>query len=199
MATVNSGQPEPLRAQQDSVSQLAVQRQRLLQHAGAIIDRDPAKIDTADVARLTQTVVTALELLKVAEEELRDERRTNATIQAAQDLRLAHMEAVFALAPTPLVLTTGDTTIRQANAASARLFGVDVQTLAGMQLMEMIPKPQLAEFRKQLALGIEIGSVEAWSFTMQFRRTTPAVVSATMHVIDDVAVGARALYWNIRQ
>lgn len=197
MNTLDSGQTEPLRAQ-DTISPLALQRQRLLQHAATVIDRDSSTVGPADIARLSQTLLAALELLKVADDQLSEERRTNATIQAAQDQRLAHLDAMFALAPTPLVLTTGDTTIRQANVACARLLGIEAPTLTGMQLSDMIPRAELAAFRGQLALAIERGGVDAWSFTLQLRRTVPATMCATMQVIDDAALGARALYWNLR-
>jgi PAS domain-containing protein len=197
MNTFNSGPAEPLRSQ-DTISPLALQRQRLLQHAAAVIDRDVSTVGPADVARLSQTLLAALELLKVADDQLTEERRMNATTQAAQDQRLAHLDAMFALAPTPLVLTTGETIIRQANVACASLLGVEAETLAGLQLSDMIPRAELSAFRRQLALAIERGGVDAWSFTLQLRRSMPALICATMQVIDDAALGTRALYWHLR-
>ena len=182
----------------DFVSSFSMQRQRLLHHAGSLLGSDAPKADPTTVAGLTQALMTSLELLKVAEEELRTERRTSATLSAAQDRRLAHMTAMFDLAPAALILTTADTTIREANRAAATLLGRDAYDLAGVQLSHMVPKAQSEAFREQLALAIEMGTVLAWSFPLELRRTGRAMITATVSTIDDAAVGTRALYWTLR-
>lgn len=187
-------------SQQDFVASFALQRQRLLHHVGSVLAADSAAEGDAAtaVATLSPVLMTSLELLKVAEEELLEERRTNATRQAIQDRRLQHLTAMFDLAPAPLMLTTTDTTIREMNQAAASFFGRDAYSMSGMQLSQMVSKAQQATFREQLALALEIGRVETWSFTLDLQRSGSAAVVATVQQIDDAAVGARALYWNIR-
>jgi PAS domain S-box-containing protein len=178
------------------VSSFALQRQRLLHHADAILGGEPP----ADpmVTQLSQTLLTSLELLKVAEEELRDERRTSATRSLVEERRIAHLTALFEMAPTPLLLTTTDTTIREANQSAGALLGRNPPLLTGLQLSDMVPAPQRVGFREHLAHAIEIGTVAAWSFTLEVQRSFPTVMSASVRLIDDAAMGTRALYWSLR-
>ena len=183
---------------QDFVASFALQRQRLLHHAGSLLGNDRVQSDPESLARLSQTLLTSLELLKVAEEELRDERRANATRQAAQDRRLAHLTSMFNRAPAALVLTTTDTTIREANLAAGTFFGRDGYRLQGSRLCEMVPRELQASFREQLGTALEMGAVAAWSFPIQLQRAGRIVATAAVSVIDDASVGTRALYWSLR-
>ena len=180
----------------DFVATFASQRQRLLHHADSILKEAPA--GDSPTTRLSQMLLTSLELLKVAEEELREEQRTAAMRSMVQERRVAHLMALFNYAPICLVLTTLDTTIREANNAAAALLGWDSHALEGRRVIDMIPGEQRSGFREQLAHAVEVGNVAAWSFRLDVRRTVPAVVSASVRLIDDAAVGTRALYWSLR-
>ena len=186
--------------QEDFVASFAMQRQRLMYHAGSVLSPDaPIEAKPESVSKLAQMLLTALEVLKVAEEELIDERRVNMTRQVADARRLAHQQLLFDRAPTALVLTTGDSSIREANLAACALLGVDRRQLEGKQVINMVPKAQQQVFREQLRHAIEIGTVAAWSFTLNLSRDLPTLVTASFEVIDDPAVGARALYWHLRK
>lgn len=187
-------------AEDNFVASFAMQRQRLLHEAGSVLCETPAPEKSADaIGKLSQMLVTALEVLKVAETEIVDERRRAASERASQQRRLDHLDAMFNLAPTPLILTTADSTIRECNRAAASLFGVDQYRLAGKPIGDMVPRQLQAEFREQLALAVQVGSVAAWSFRINLTRSVdPIDVTAAVEVIDDAAVGTRALYWNIR-
>lgn len=182
----------------DFVASFSFQRQRLVYHANALLLPNEADGKPEKGAELAQALVASLEVLKVAEEELRDERRRAASLMEAQERRLAHAEALFEHAPTALMLTTADTSIRQINAAASRLVGGDQHRLAGKQLLALIPRDNQPAFREQLAHVIAIQKVAAWSFTIQPQRQAAVVVSAAVDIIDDPAVGARALYWSLR-
>jgi PAS domain S-box-containing protein len=186
-------------AKQDFVASLAMQRQRLLHHAGPILDS--AQLPAGDpvvVTRLSQTLLTSLELLKLAEEQLVETRRVQATMEASLQRRLAHVGTLFDRAPVPLLLTTSDSTIREVNRAAASLLGRDSYSLAGEQLMRMVPREQQAMFRDQLGLALEMKEVVAWSFRLDLKRSLPVVVTARLEVIEDPAIGARAIYWNLQ-
>jgi PAS domain S-box-containing protein len=176
------------------------QRQRLLAHAGALLGepQTAGATDPARVSRLAQTVVSSLEVLKVAEQEFVDERRRHATLEESMGRQISHFRAMFDLAPTPLLLTTTDTTIREANASASNLIGLDAHALEGQQLSSMVSRTQYEAFREQLQHVLEMKSVAAWSFTLHVQRNVPVVVCATVDTIEDPAVGARALYWNVR-
>jgi PAS domain S-box-containing protein len=184
----------------DFVASFSFQRQRLLAHAGSLLAVSPADVapDPDTVSKLAQTVVSSLEILKVAEQELVDERRRHATLEESLERQVAHFRAMFHLAPTPLLLTTTDTSVREINAAAGRLIGADADQLEGRQLSSLVPRGHQASFREQLVHMLEMKAVAAWSFTLEVQRNLPIGISATVETIDDPAVGARALYWNIR-
>jgi PAS domain S-box-containing protein len=192
-------QVESLQSQEDFVASFAMQRQRLMYHAGTVLSPDaPLDAKPEVVSKLSQMLVAALEVLKVAEQELVEERRITATRKAADQRRMAHQQALFDLAPTALVLTTSDTTLRECSQKACALLGLDQRKLEGKQLIDMVPKAQQAAFREQLAHAIMGRSVAAWSFTLNLTRGLPVVVTASVEVIDDPAIGARALYWQLR-
>lgn len=183
----------------DFVASFALHRQRLVHHAASVIPLDGVEApDTEKVARLSQTLVASLELLKVAEEEVAEERRRNAVATEAATKRIAHLERLFDLAPSALLLTTMDTSIREANRAAGALLCQDTSRLEGKQLLSLVPATYAAAFRKELSQVVEMSSVAAWKFMLERRGNVPVTVTATVNVIDDAAVGARAMYWTIR-
>lgn len=189
----------PASPPEDFAASFAQQRQRLLRHAASLISPDGAvTTDPEALPKLSQLMLAALETLKVAEEELVDDRRRAAAARLATARRVAQLEVLFDLAPTALILTTADTSIRETNKAAASLLTRDAYKLEGKQLLNMIPRAQQALFREQLARVIEIGTVAAWSFTIERQADVPIPVTAAVEVIADVGIGARALYWNIR-
>lgn len=185
-------------AKQDFLSSFAQQRQRLLHHAGPILTQELTTADPQVLTRLSQTLLTSLELLKVAEEKLAELRRENAASEESFERRLAHASMMFELAPTPLLLTTSDSTIREVNRAAANLLGREPSALAGTPLLEFVPRDQQAKFRDQLALALELKQVNAWSFRLDVKRSAPVMVTTCLELIEDPGTGARALYWNFR-
>jgi PAS domain S-box-containing protein len=182
------------------VASFAFQRQRLLSHAASLLgaSTEGREADKESMSRLAQTLVSSLEVLKVAEQELVDQQRRYVTLEKSQNRQLAHFRAIFALAPTPLILTTTDTSIREANVAATKLIGYDAHQLEGRQLASFVPRAHLAAFRDQLKHVLEMGRVAAWSFTLDVQRNLPVVITAIVDVIEEPALGSRALYWNIR-
>ncbi|MEO5567370.1 MAG: PAS domain-containing protein [Gemmatimonadaceae bacterium] len=191
--------PTPAAPSEDFAASFAQQRQRLLHHAASLISPDGAvKADPEALPKLSQLMLASLEVLKVAEEELVDDRRRTAATSLANARRVAQLEVLFELAPAALILTTADTSIRETNKAAASLLTRDAYKLEGKQLLNMIPRAQQPLFREQLARVIEIGTVAAWSFTIERQADVPILVTAAVEVIVDAGIGARALYWNLR-
>lgn len=182
----------------DFVASFARQRQQLLYHAGAALTPQDNQASAADATKLAQLLVSALEALKVAEDELREDRRTRVTTRAALERQAAHAHALFRLAPVPLFLTTADSSIREANAAAEKLIGSPAAKLEGKQLLSKVPADQQATFKEQLALVLQMGEVAAWSFRLNLERNAPQVVTAAVHLVEDPGIGTRALYWYIR-
>jgi PAS domain-containing protein len=187
----------PSKTGDDFVATLALQRQRLLYHVGSLFKSGGAAAP-AEVAPLTQGLMSSLELLKAAEEELVEERRRNETRRVADERRLAHLEVLFDRAPTPLFLTTCETTIREVNAAGGRMLDATKYHLVGGRLRDLVPKEHQASFREELARVIERGMISGWSFPIQVLRRGRLDVTASCELIDDPGIGGRALHWNIR-
>ena len=183
----------------DFVASFSVHRQKLLHHAAAILPAEGGAVpDAGRLSKLSQTLVASLELLKVAEEELAEERRRNEASSSAAEKRIAHLRMLFDRAPSALLLTTMDTSIREVNPAAGSILNQDPHRLEGKSLQSLVPAAQVAAFRKELAQVIEMSRVAAWSFTLERRGNLPIPVTASVDVIDDEALGTRALYWNIR-
>jgi PAS domain-containing protein len=181
------------------VASFSAQRQRLLHHAGSMLS--PETANTANpklLAGLSGMLASALEMLKVAEEQLlENERASSATIEAKDQL-IAQRDALFERAPVALLLTTTDTTIRECNRAAAGLLGLSADQARGKQLVAMAPRQQ-SPFKEQVAHAIAMGAVAAWSFTLAPVRDIPIVVTAGIEVIDDEpALGGKVLFWTLR-
>jgi PAS domain S-box-containing protein len=184
---------------EDFTTSFSAQRQRLLQSAAAILTGDaPLEAGPEAMGRLAQLLTAALATLKVAEDELVQERGRVETAQTTHERRLAHQQMLFDRAPAALLLTTTDSSIREANFAAAELLGVDRSQLEGKQLSAMTPRAQQAGFREQMGQLAGAGSVGSWTFTLEPMRRPPMSVTAAVEVLDDLTVGARALYWTLR-
>lgn len=183
----------------DFVASFSAHRQTLLHHAAAILPTEGGAVpDASRLSKLSQTLLASLELLKVAEEELAEERRRNEASSSAAEKRIARLRVLFDRAPSALLLTATDTSIREVNRAAGAILNQDPHRLEGRSLQSLVPAAQAAAFRKELAQVIEMSSVAAWSFTLERRGNFPIPVTASVEVIDDEILGPRALYWNIR-
>ena len=186
-------------APSDFVAVLAQQRQRLLHHAGTLLTPDdPSRLPTENVPKITQCLATSLEELKVAEEELFDQHLKNEATRAEQERRISYFKALFHHAPTPLVLTTTDGSIRATNAAASALVMRDAYRLEGKPLTALVPAESRSEFRRQLSLVAQTGGVSNWCFTLLRHADSPIRVQASIELLPAEIVGARAFYWHIQ-
>jgi PAS domain S-box-containing protein len=190
-------QTAPMGGGDDFVAAFAQQRQVLLHRASSIIS-SPQVAQSDSHQNLSQMLLSALEVLKVAEEELRDERRERETERTKLLRQAAHARALFYAAPTALFLTTSDTTVREVNEAGAKLLRRPIEELAGQQLWMLVARSTRDTFREELEHVIKLGSVAAWSFTFERRSDVPVVVKASVRVDIDPGTEARALYWHIQ-
>jgi PAS domain S-box-containing protein len=175
------------------IASLAMQRQRLTQHAGDALMSGPGGAVAPDaVDRLSQAFLSSLELIKATEEELRE---MHALLEETRSAR-ARAELLFDRAPAALVLTTTDTTIRSANRAAAALLGRESSQLLGREVRAMVPASQRRGFKEQLAHVIAAGEASAWSFDIEPGNNVPMTVKAVVNVIDDPVGPQRSLFWS---
>lgn len=172
----------------DTLSALTYCRRMVLQRASALLDQPtdlPPAEQTEALPAVSALLMTSLEELKVAEEELREQGDRIASQQANMDEAVRHYRMLFVHAPLPVILTDRYGTIHEANAAAAELFRRDVQYLHRKPLAALIAAPSLDKFRVQLAMMTEDLPRE---WRLELRRTGDVSVQvwATVGFVPDV-------------
>src|SRR5215207_1347601 len=89
----------------DFIATFSRQRQQLLARAGQALPAAPPPA-TPEWQTTTQCLVTSLEELKVAEEEMLHQQMEILTTKAESDRSITYWRTLFDLAPVPLMLTT---------------------------------------------------------------------------------------------
>src|SRR5438477_346266 len=91
----------------DFIAALSRNRQQLWQHVGSILSPDAGDGVGAlpePVLRLSQALMSALEQLKVAEQELLDRHLERLTLIGEHERQSAHLRSLFDLAPVALMM-----------------------------------------------------------------------------------------------
>lgn len=181
-------------APEDFLSSLAAQRQRLLHHAGEVLlsgrEATPAP-DALD--RLSQAFLTSIELIKAAESEIGESRRLAEQVRSER----SRFRELFDRAPSALLLTARDTTIRLANHAAGALLGRSPSQLEGRELAGMMDPSQQRGLREYVDHVVTSGGAATWSFSIQAVDRGPVLVKAAVSLIDDTGFPGRSLYWAI--
>jgi hypothetical protein len=187
--------------QTDFIATFSRQRQQLLVRAGQALPVDSESTPGSASARVatTQCLVTALEELKVAEEEMLSQHLDVMTTRAESDRKITYWRTLFDLAPVPLMLTTTDGLIRASNNALATMLTRDVYHLEGKPFVALVSQSMRADFRTQLRRVIDAGGVSAWALTLDRKTRDPIQVEATVVLMPTELTGAKALYWTFRE
>ena len=110
----------------DNVGAIARCRHFVLKRANELL-RDQSGIPVVERADtlpgVSGLLMTSLEALKVAEEELRVQNTLIESQRAATDNRVRHYRQLFLYAPSPTFITDIYGTIQEANLEAARFFG----------------------------------------------------------------------------
>jgi PAS domain-containing protein len=184
------------------ITTFARQRQALLKHTGELLCRDSAPVRQSDdehEARLSAVLVSSLEELKVAEEELVERTEALAHLRDELEERVHGAQQLFELAPACLLVTDIYGTIRDANRACRQLFKRDLAALERLPMAKFIEAEGRRNFRDELARLILTDGVNDWQLLLQRPTAGPLRVSATVRVVKPmVANGAQRLFWSIR-
>jgi PAS domain S-box-containing protein len=150
---------------------------------------------------LAETVAefgTALEGLRVAEEELRVQTDT---LVAAQEQLAAQRECyreLFESAPAPYLITDPAGTVRAANLRAVRLLGIPHEVLIGRPLVMFVVAEDRQRFPEWLGqLGSSTAAPE-WTLRPQPRRRQPVPVMLAVHVARDEQDRVRELRCLLR-
>lgn len=163
--------------------------------AGRTADQPTGDADC--VARLASLLVSSLEEMRVAEEELL--RRSDALESQRAEIveRLATGRRPFDVAPCCLVVTNLMGMIADANQEGAELFGVAAERLKRRPLSSLVPLEERAAFRAQLNRVAIAGGVTDWRFKVLRARDMAVPVSAAVRVTT-IERGTSSLVWSLR-
>lgn len=155
----------------DTLSALTYCRRMVLQRASSLLDQPtdlPAAEQSEALPAVSALLMTSLEELKVAEEELREQGDRLANQQAIMDEAVRHYRLLFLHAPLPVILTDRYGTIHEANIAAAGLLRRDVTYLHRKPLAALVAESSRDKFRVQLAMMTEDRPRE---WRLELRRT----------------------------
>ncbi|HKW47260.1 MAG TPA: PAS domain-containing protein [Gemmatimonadaceae bacterium] len=185
----------------DLITTFAQQRQVLLKHTADILRSDLSSKPGSEEreARLSAILVSSLEELKVAEEELVE--RTEALAKLRDDLeRQIHgARQPFEFAPVCLLVTDAYGNIIEANRACELMMKRDSSALARQPIARFIPPDERRNFRDGLARVVSAEGVNDWRFLLVRPTDSVLAVSAAVQVMKNPEgmTGAR-LVWSIR-
>lgn len=179
----------------DTLSALTYCRRVVLQRASTLLDQ-PDDLPIADRAaalpNVSALLMTSLEELKVAEEELRDQGDRLAAQQAAMDDAVRHYRQLFQQAPLPIILTDRYGTIQDANIAAASLLRRDPHYLHRKPLAALVALPARETFRDQLGMMVE-GQATEWHLQLRRHGDLTVDVWATVGFVTDVGANRTGL------
>lgn len=150
--------------------------------------KDPGSVANRTLAELG----TALEELRVAQEQLIENRRRTEELQAELAAQAARYWELFDEMPEPYVVTRADTVIVEVNRAAAELFNVSQRFLAGKTLSVFICEDRGRFLDESTRIAREKATAE-WTVKLRPRERAPLTVS--IRVRGD---GAN-LRWIVRQ
>jgi len=166
----------------------ALQRYHTLQRRAESQSKDPGAVALRTLAELG----TALEELRVTQEQIMENRRRTEELQQELAAQCAKYWEFFDGMPVPYLVTRPDTTIVEVNRAAAELFNVSQRFLAGKTLSVFICEDRSNFLEESVRLDREEASAE-WQVKLRPRERAPLAVS--MSVRSD-GVNLR---WVVRQ
>jgi len=186
----------------DLVNTFAQQRQVLLRHTAELLCDETAIVrqePDPKSSKLSAILVSSLEELKVAEEELLERTEALANLRDELEQSVRGARQLFELAPACLMVTDLFGMILEANGATAQLFRRDLSLLERQPLARFIPSDERRAFRNGLARIAETESVTDWQFQLARPTDAPLHVSAAVRVVK-VAGNTKGtqLFWSLR-
>ena len=164
----------------------------LLNEADVTHDQPPAET----VRGLSGLLMTSLEELKVAEQELRAQQATLIAQREGIDERTRHYRELFLHTPAPALVTDTMGTIHEANIAAGRLFRRPSDELERTPIAGLLPREDRDEFRRQLSRFSARDGVRDWRLTIHRVGDLPRIAHATVQFVPDLGPSSSGvLYW----
>jgi PAS domain S-box-containing protein len=177
-------------------------RTAVLQKATSLM-RPSAPIPFAEqfdaLPSVSALLMTSLEELKVAEEELRQQNTLLHAQRAEVDERVFYYRQLFLHSPAPAIVTDLQGAIQAANRAAGLLFRREADLLVNKPLQALMPTENREVFRRQLARLSTDDGVADWGLVLHRVGDVPVRVSASVQFVPGVGrLGSGALYWLLR-
>jgi PAS domain S-box-containing protein len=160
---------------------------------GAQFHRDLSGADDPVLAEALAELGTALEELRVTEEQLRADEASVGTVLSDR----ARYRALFEEAPVAYLVTDRDGLVRQANQRASALLGVDRHWLLSKPLASFVLLEDRKAFRQRL-LRARIPAGE-WDLRLQPRMGAAVRVRAMVGTMADPDGASAGLTWLLRE
>ena len=184
------------------ITTFAQQRQTLLKRTGDILCGEAAPVRQLDgerEAKLSAILVSSLEELKVAEEELVERTEALADLRDELEQRVRGAAQLFELAPACLLVTDIYGAILEANRACQQLLKRDLAALERQPMTRFIAADGRRNFRDELGRVVTSEGVNDWRLVLLRPTAGPMAVSATIRVVKPLmAGGLQRLFWSLR-
>ena len=152
--------------------------------------------DSETVQALTGLLMTSLEELKVAEEELREQNAALMEIRAANDQRAHHYRQLFLHLPAPALVTDMFASVIEANHAAEHLLRRESDRLERKPLATLLDPKSRADFRTRLNRLVTCEDSRRLTLTLNRYGDTPIDVDAVVSIVPDLGqMRSSALFW----
>lgn len=165
-----------------TVDALARSRQFLLARAHQLLtldDRDAETEHAQSLSALAGVLLSSLEELKVAVEELREAGRRIDALRTGGDKVTHYYRELFAQLPMPAIVTDIYATILETNVAAAELFRRDAPWLERRAFVTLLDPSYRDEFRRQLVRALDIDGVTRWRVVLHRKGDLPFTVTVS--------------------
>ncbi len=139
----------------------------------------------------------ALEELRVAEDELRQQNEELIAAHLQVEAERRRYQELFELAPDAYVVTSLSGIISEANQSASRLFGIDSRFIPGKALAAYIAPEDRARFRALLHER-RVGEIRTAPFRLRTRRGERLYAELTYSVVQNSEAEAQGFRWLIR-
>ena len=185
----------------DAVGAIARCRYLVLQRADELLrDQSSAPmVQQADtLPGVSALLMTSLEELKVAEEELRVQNSVLESQRATVDQRVRHYRQLFLFAPAPAFITDIYGTIQEANLDATKLFRREARFLERKPLVTLLCAEYREEFRRQISRLPAGEGVRDWRLMINRMGDVPLEAHAAVRLVPDIGeTGSGVLYWML--
>ena len=185
----------------DAVDAIARARYIVLKRADEILGDESGipVVERADaLPGVSALLMTSLEELKVAEEELRVQNAALESQRASVDERVRHYKQLFLFSPAPTFVTDLYGTIQEANLAAAELFRREARHLDGKPLVSLLSSEYREEFRRQLSRMPAGDGIRDWRLVVKRMGDLPLRVHAMVRLVPGIGhTGSGVLYWML--